>query len=238
MTWNIAAGHGDLSRIADVIRAERPDVLGLQEVDVHWSERSGFADQPADLAKATGMEARFGAIYQMAGAPGAPLREYGLAILSRHPIVAFQNHPIPRLSTQTAETEPRSMPGFLDALIEVRGQRIRVFNTHLDYRADPRVRELQVAAMRDRLRGVQEPVVLVGDLNAPPSAPALAPLFARLTDVWRDARDPGFTYPASRPVRRIDYVLTAGAIRGTAARVVATKASDHRAVIADLVLAR
>jgi len=42
MSYNIAAGHGDLNRIAGVISEEDPDVVGLQEVDVYWSDRSGF----------------------------------------------------------------------------------------------------------------------------------------------------------------------------------------------------
>ena len=48
MTWNIAAGHGDLSKTADVIREARPDIVALQEVDAHWEKRSDFADQPAE----------------------------------------------------------------------------------------------------------------------------------------------------------------------------------------------
>ena len=35
-------------------------------------------------------------------------------------------------------------PGFLEAEIDVRGRRVHVYCTHLDYRADPSVRALQV----------------------------------------------------------------------------------------------
>ena len=234
MTWNIAAGHGDLSKTADVIRQADADVVALQEVDAHWDLRSLFADQPAELAKALDMHVRFGPIYQLPGESGSALREFGVAILSRHPIVEFRNHLLPRLSTQSAVTEPELMPGFPEAVLDVDGARVRVFNTHLDYRADPRVRHLQVAATMARLDAVSGPIVLMGDLNAPPDAAELVPLFGRLRDAWPAGPDAGFTYPANVPVRRIDYILTSPDLRARNVRVLPIDASDHRPVVADL----
>ena len=234
MTWNIAAGHGNLTSIAQVIRDAAPDVVALQEVDVHWSARSGFEDQAARLGELTGMAARFGPIYQLAGDGGAAGREFGLAILSRRPIAAFTNHVIPRLSTQSAAPEPQPLPGFLEAVVDVAGTRVHVFNTHLDYRPDPRVRTLQVAAMLERLPGPPARAMLLGDLNAPPTAAELAPLFDRLTDAWPHGADPGHTYPASTPDRRIDYILTTANLAARDIRVITTGASDHLPVVADL----
>ena len=56
------------------------------------------------------------------------------------------------------ESGPGPAPGFLEAEIEVRGRRVHVYCTHLDYRADPSVRALQVADTRkilaeDRTQG-------------------------------------------------------------------------------------
>ncbi len=234
MTWNIAAGHGDLSTIAGAIREAGPDIVALQEVDAHWEKRSNFADQPAELAKALGMHVRFGPIYQLPGDGTSPRREFGVAILSRHPIVEFHNHLLPRLSTQSAATEPELMPGFLEATVEIEGGRVRVFTTHLDYRADPRVRNLQVAATIARLDAIDGPMILMGDLNAPPHAVELAPLFQRLRDAWPNGSDAGFTYPATAPVRRIDYILTSGDLRARNVRVPPIEASDHRPVVADI----
>ena len=47
MSYNIEYGHEGLDSVAAVIRDQHPDIVGLQEVDVHWSERSNFADQAA-----------------------------------------------------------------------------------------------------------------------------------------------------------------------------------------------
>ena len=247
MTYNIAAGHGDLAAIVAAIRTERPDIVALQEVDVNWSERSGFADQAAVLGAALGMHVRFGPIYRMptvtdsaaAAQPAeqAPVREFGLAILSRAPIVDFTNHLLPRLSTQTAETEPRLLPGFLEAVIDLGGGlRLHVFNTHLDYRADPRVRVQQVAAMLTVLSERPAALVLMGDLNAPPDASELQPLLARVRDAWSAGHGPGFTFPADSPDRRIDYILHSAHIQMRNVRVTDARASDHRPVVADVLL--
>jgi endonuclease/exonuclease/phosphatase family protein len=58
MTYNIHAGHGDIDRTAATIRAFSPDIVGLEEVDLHWADRSGFVDQATPLGESLGMQAR------------------------------------------------------------------------------------------------------------------------------------------------------------------------------------
>lgn len=236
MTYNIAAGHGDLERVADAIRAERPDIVALQEVDVHWSARSNFADQATGLGERLRMQVRFARIYSLEGSPGAPSREYGLALLSKYPIDDFANHLLTRLSTVQEGAPPTPMPGFLEAHVNVTGTRVRVFDTHTDYRQDPAVRVRQVADMLAIVGETSEPTLLFGDLNAPPNAAELQPLLRRLRDSWTSPDQPGLTYPSNAPVKRIDYVLTSEHFRVRSIWVPVTEASDHRPVVADLIL--
>jgi endonuclease/exonuclease/phosphatase family metal-dependent hydrolase len=239
MSYNIQYGGGDLDGTAAAIRAAAPDVVALQEVDVHWAERSGFADQAAALGARLGMEVRFAPIYRLPGAdPTRPPREFGVALLSRYPIVRFENDSLTRLSTQDANATPAPAPGLLDATIDVRGTRVRVLTTHLDYRADPAVRACQVAELLALTGPSGTPTLLLGDLNAPPDAPELQPLLRRLRDAWPHSAGPGLTYPAAAPTKRIDYVLVSPDVRVRAARVPDTRASDHRPVVVDLVLGR
>src|SRR5687767_15238907 len=85
LTYNIRAGNGDIARTAETIRKFAPDIVGLQEVDVHWSERSGFEDQATLLGRVLGMQVRFAPIYALPGADSTkPRRQYGVALLSRH----------------------------------------------------------------------------------------------------------------------------------------------------------
>src|SRR5512132_2539114 len=83
MTWNIAAGHGDLSKIAKVIGESGAEIVALQEVDVRWSERSAFADQADSLAKLLRMQVRFAPIYSIRDTIGSGAHEFGVAVLSR-----------------------------------------------------------------------------------------------------------------------------------------------------------
>ena len=63
MTYNIHVGVGmdkqlDLERIADVIKQQHPDLVGLQEVDRGVTRTKGI-DEIAELARLTGMQFAF-----------------------------------------------------------------------------------------------------------------------------------------------------------------------------------
>lgn len=241
LDFNIHTGIGtdgrlDLARTADVITRSGADVVGLQEVDVHWSARSGYADQVEQLARLTGMHAFFAPIYDLDPEPGhTERRRYGVAVLSRFPIIRAENHWITRLSTVDPEPVPKPMPGFAEAVLATPDGPTHVYATHLDYRPDPAVRRTQVG---ETIRILDEDPagsrqLLLGDFNAGPDAPELAPLLARMRDGWAAANGPdgGLTYPAEAPQSRIDYVTFAGQLRATRAEVPDTRASDHRPVI-------
>ncbi|WP_203350679.1 endonuclease/exonuclease/phosphatase family protein [Streptomyces sp. S-9] len=240
-TYNIHAGAGedqvfDLDRTADALRGLHADVIGLQEVDVHWGERSAFVDEARALAGKLRMRVFFAPIYDLdPAAEGGERRRYGVAVLSRHPVLHAENHEITRLSTQTPDPVPAPAPGFAEIVIRVKGVRTHVYSTHLDYRADPSIRAAQVADMLDVLADDRGPGILVGDFNAEPSAPELAPLWHTLRDAAPDA---GPTYPAVAPQKRIDLITVSHGITVSGARTHATAASDHRPVVADLRLPR
>ncbi|MER7248352.1 glycoside hydrolase family 3 N-terminal domain-containing protein [Kribbella sp. NPDC000426] len=245
-SYNIHAGAGednvfDLDRTAQALKALDADVIGLQEVDVHWDARSQWLDTLSELATKLGMHSAFAPIYDFdPPAAGQPRRQYGVGLLSRFPLIRTENHPITRLSTQDPNPVPAPAPGFLEAELEIRGRRVHVYCTHLDYRADPAVRQLQVAdtlriLAQDRKKDLQ---VLVGDFNAEADAPELAGLWTRLRDSWTAAGStvggPN-TYPAVAPNKRIDFVTVGTSLNVLRAEVPAQQAaSDHRPMIADL----
>ncbi|KES05047.1 metal-dependent hydrolase [Streptomyces toyocaensis] len=240
-TYNIHAGAGqdqvfDLDRTATALRGLRADVIGLQEVDVHWGARSDFVDEARALAGKLRMRVFFAPIYDLEPAtPDGERRQFGVAVLSRYPVLHAENHEITRLSTQTPDPEPAPAPGFAEVVVDVRGAHVHVYSTHLDYRADPSVRAAQVADMLAVLAADRGPKILVGDFNAEASAPELAPLWGPLRDA---APGGGGTYPASDPAKRIDLVTVSPGIGVTGARTVATEASDHRPVVVDLTVHR
>lgn len=235
MSFNIHHGVGqdgqlDLQRIAEVVRTEDVEIVGLQEVDRHWSERSDFVDQAAWLARELNMHVVYGANLDVDPLEAdQPRRQYGTAILSEHPIHDWDNTYLPKY-------EGHEQRGLLRAKVNVRGVRVQVYNTHLQHN-NAMERLEQVAAIEELIGTSDEAVILMGDLNAVPSAPEIQALVDDLVDTWEDAgAGEGHTYPGEDPNARIDYVLTSNDVITRTAAVVATNASDHLPVRADILL--
>ncbi|HET6530069.1 MAG TPA: endonuclease/exonuclease/phosphatase family protein [Actinoplanes sp.] len=237
MTFNIRHGNGmdrrvDLNRAAGVIRAARPDVVGLQEVDRHFSDRSGFLDQAGQLAGTLSMHLAYGANLDLdPPTAGGPRRQFGNAILSRHPVLDSENVLLPRF----ADHEQR---GLLRAEIAAGSRPWQIFTTHLQPNAAAE-RLAQARAVADRIGAPQHPLVLLADLNATPGTPEIRALTVGLADAWPTAGGWfGSTFPNPFPYRRIDYVLHSPAGRAETAVVVgslsARIASDHLPVVADI----
>jgi endonuclease/exonuclease/phosphatase family metal-dependent hydrolase len=235
MSFNIHHGRGvdgrlDLTRVAAEARDSGADIVGLQEVDRHWSERSDLADQAAELARALHMHVVYGANLDLDPRnPDGPRRQYGNAILSDAPIREWRNTLLPR----TGNFEQR---GLLEALITVRRVPVRVFTTHLQHNSQQE-RIAQIAAVREVIGTCQEAVVLVGDLNARPGTPEIDAITEDLVDAWAEAGvGNGYTYPAEDPNARLDYVLHSNDVMACTAAVLCTDGSDHLPVTADLAL--
>lgn len=228
MTYNIHVGVGmdkklDLRRIADVINAAKPDLVGLQEVD-RGVKRTEGKDEIAELAAMTRMEYAFAPNLDYQGG------KYGVAILSRFPI----NNTEHRMFENKRETERR---GMLRVEVEVDGKRLNFVTTHLDYQfEDGRVFETE--QMLKLLEDVQGPMIVVADLNDVPAGSAYQLMRTKFDDAWVASRasGDGFSYPADNPVKRIDHVFyRSGAnTRAKKSWVIQTLASDHIPVMAEI----
>jgi endonuclease/exonuclease/phosphatase family metal-dependent hydrolase len=155
--------------------------------------------------------------------------QYGVAILSRWPIMATDH----RLYHNTREAERR---GFIRAEIKFRGQTINFVTTHLDYQyEDGRV--FEAGQLLAALKDVKGPLILVGDFNDVPAGAAYQLVRKQFDDAW--VADDGFTYPADKPTKRIDYILTRRdePVRAKKVWIPSTLASDHVPVVADLEIA-
>lgn len=224
MIYNIK--HGDVSSledIADVINAQDPDLVALQEVDV-LTNRSGNVDQPARLGALTGMHHAFVPSLQSYDAG-----QYGLALLSRYPIVSAQRIPL------RSAAEQRVL-----ALMEVElepGHVIPVGITHFGTTGAAE-REDQAEDVKAALAG-RPWALLGGDLNAKPSEACIGSLRQMFSDAWtRGGSGSGNTHSAGFPTRRIDYIMLGSAWTSpVTARVVgASWQSDHRPVVATITL--
>ncbi|MFJ9055721.1 endonuclease/exonuclease/phosphatase family protein [Streptomyces sp. NPDC102409] len=229
MSFNIHHAQGtdgvlDVERIARVVRGSGADVVGLQEVDNHYSARSEWADQSAELAEALGYHVVFGANIDNAPPAGGEHRvQYGTAILSRYPITASDN-------TWLFASPGQEQRGLLHATIDVHGRKVEFYDTHLSARSQTdRLRQTDQVV---DLIGARKPGILVGDFNALPGAPESQPLQKAYTDAWARSPHPrgdGATHPSEAPTARIDVVYTTGGVIPLVTRVVGSDpaASDH-----------
>ena len=228
MTYNIHVGVGmdkkfDLQRIAEVINAEHPDLVGLQEVD-RGVKRTEGKDEIAELAKLTGMDYAFAHNLDYQGG------QYGVAILSRGPIKQTDH----RKYENRREAERR---GMIRAEIEFAGRTVNFVTTHLDYQfEDGRVFETE--QMLKFLEDVKGPLIVVGDFNDEPGGNAHKLMLTGFEDTWivSKIKEQGLSYPADKPVKRIDYIFTRRSDRlgVKRPRIITTLASDHLPLVADI----
>lgn len=205
------------------------DIALLQEVD-SVTERSGRKDQLAEIQRLTGFHGVFGRTLDYQGGG------YGIALISRFPIVSDSLIRLPVTPSQAragGSYEPR---GVLYATILVGRVTIHVLNTHLDASADDGYRRQEAATLAEiagRLTRRGARVMLGGDLNSTPESAVHALIeSAGLRDVWRECGSgDGFTYPETKPDKRIDYLLLPGSLRCIDARVLESSLSDHRPVL-------
>lgn len=239
MAFNIHHGADrtdilDLERVAEVIEDSGAEIIGLQEVDNHWSSRSDFQDQAALLAERLGMHYAYAANLNLDPASGqTERRQYGTAILSEYPILRSENHLLTSIEYAERPTEQR---GLLEAVINVEGNHISVYNTHLDHQRSEQ-RQSQVKEILDITGESDRPAVLVGDLNAVPGTPEMETILTEFDDVFAElGQDNAYTYPVVNPNRRIDYILTRGDVEPRHAEVMNSMSSDHLPIIADLTI--
>jgi endonuclease/exonuclease/phosphatase family metal-dependent hydrolase len=221
-----AAGVDNLERVAALVREVDADVVLLQEVD-RGTTRSAGVDQPAQLARLGGRHAVFGRTLDYQGG------EYGIAVLSRWPVSEHAVAPLrvePPQARSGGSYEPR---GALRVAITAPWGAMQVVNTHLDASREDQWRAQEVRgvlAVADSMRARGGLLLVGGDFNSEPSSAVQAELRrGGLRDAWAECgRGDSLTYPANRPVKRIDYLYLTGATRCVEARVLATEASDHR----------
>lgn len=228
MSYNIHHGEGvdgkvNLVRIAEVIKQQSPDIVGLQEVDKGVA-RTQRRDFPAELAALTGMACVFSNNFNYQGG------EYGNAVLTRLPIERWTN-------THLRMLRPNEQRGVLQLVLKVGARKLLFMNTHIDYRHDDAERVANVAQFKEIIADQRLPIVFVGDFNSQPGSRTHAAMAEAFDDVWLLAGDgPGFTITSTNPSSRIDYVWVSKSapLQALRAWVPRTEASDHLPLMVDL----
>lgn len=225
MTYNIRSGRGldgrlSLERIAQVIAAENPDIVALQEVDCR-RRRTRHQDQAHLLAERLGYHCNFVAARQWKQG------EYGNALLSRFPSLECQRVALPKPARLPVEARC-----LMQCRLKVPGGELHFWNTHLGLLATER--RQQVKTMLQHF--LQEPdrrLILCGDFNARPRSQEIVGLSLHLNRVVSQRTFPGFL-----PVVHLDHVFHSQHLRAVRSFVpktlLARRASDHLPLVVDM----
>lgn len=195
LTFNIlhgatTIGNFDLDKIASVIKDLNPDLVALQEVDFKTNRAKNY-DLATELGLRTHLASLFGQAMPFDG--GA----YGEAILTKMPIVASRNVPLPH----SPGNEPRTA---LAVTIELeQGDTICFVGTHLEHQENSADRIEQTRKINAAFSELKYPAILAGDFNAMPGSEPVSILQEQWTNV--SGEEPSF--PSGDPKIKIDYIF-------------------------------
>lgn len=186
----------------------------MRPVDWRTASHALFLDSERPLADTVRRSRRF-----REAEPGA----WGIAVLSRLPVLGSRVLPLPRLRRDRANRAVVTLE------VEFGGDKLGVAGTHMSHFSHGSALHFRaVARMLDEVFG-DEPVLFAGDMNL------WGPPIHAFMGQWRRAVK-GKTWPAWRPHSQLDHLLVRGLSVGDAG-VWPESGSDHRPVWARLSLA-
>jgi len=228
MTYNVhhcnppsVPGKIDVEAIAKVIREANPDLVALQEIDVFTNRSGKTLHEARELARLTGMYSFFGKAIDFQGG------EYGIAILSKFPLVDSAVYALPM--KEGIGGEPRALA---TVTVEVKkGKKVLFACSHLELKVDNRL--LQVQQIRSLLADKTD-VIMAADFNDEPGSEAIRYMDDFLKRSCTE--NCPLTYPEIDPTKEIDMIFfTPAKFKVKSHRVIKESyASDHLPVLTEL----
>jgi endonuclease/exonuclease/phosphatase family metal-dependent hydrolase len=206
-----------LAGITEFLRAERPDLVGLIEVDT-GSIRTGMVNQAEHIAAELGHYSAFQC-------------KYGAASLNNlMPIVRKQGNAFLSAPHVHGERFHYFDTGIKRLIIELELADVCVFLVHLSLKF--RQRQYQLRSLHDLIVKSHKPVIVAGDFNTFWGTHEIY-LFMRAAGL-RSANSAGLpSFPARVPRIELDFILVSEGIEVTDFRVPDVRFSDHRPLICD-----
>ncbi len=213
----------DLASIANTIADQQPDIVALQEVDVN-TDRSGEGNQAAMIAKKLDMNYFFAKTIDYDGG------EYGVAILSKYPMLETTIHELPTKGNEEARV-------LATAKVEVnQGTHILFGSTHLNSSKSSENRILQMKKIVEISNSINNmDVIIAGDFNAVPQSEVINIAEENFNNTCDDCKP---TFPATTPSKVIDYIFFKSKVNNLFVSsydvIEDSHSSDHRPVFAEI----
>jgi endonuclease/exonuclease/phosphatase family metal-dependent hydrolase len=206
-----------LNGITEFLRAEKPDVVGLIEVDT-GSIRSGMVNQAEHIGQQLGHFSTYEC-------------KYGAQSLNQFlPIVRKQANAFLSAPHMTGERFHYFDTGIKRLIIELELEDVCVFLVHLSLKY--RHRQYQLRSLHDLVVKSNKPVIVAGDFNTFWGNHEIF-LFMRAAGL-RSANTLELpSFPSRIPRVELDFILVSSDIEITDFRVPDVRFSDHRPLICD-----
>ena len=215
----------DYPRMAEVIKAEDPDIIGLNEIR---DELCGFEppyDKQTDiLASLTGFENKFFA--KAIEVKGELNYSYGNGFMSKYKIVESSTYPIALPEEQRTYIYYESRVLYKAKLEN--GYTVLVTHFGLSH-------EEQEEAVKVLLPHIaKEKCILMGDFNVTPDSDILIPIKERMVDCASVSSEENLTFSSDKPYMKIDYIFVTPDVEIVDFSTIKTVASDHFPVRAEI----
>jgi endonuclease/exonuclease/phosphatase family metal-dependent hydrolase len=219
LSWNIWI-EGRFSEVCDFLKSSDADIIGLQEVESHKSDRDIIV-----FLEGLGYKHAFAPIEKMIERQGKVTRwNDGPAIFSKYDILKSETFVL-------SEQDPR---GAVRADIQVGNSVLHVFSTHLlhTHQQPSATQELQAENLIKLLTA--ERTILMGDFNATPESAIIQKAETVLINTDPSNTPTWSVYPEGCLVckpqaidTRLDYIFTTPDLKTSSFKVEGSKASDH-----------
>lgn len=232
MTWNILRGQAGIEPIAAFIREQKPDVVFLQEV-----LRPEYAKTQIDFAEEIANRIDGLRDYSVTSLCAGNIHKWGdPAILSRWPVK----------EARFIDAGDGGRSYGLLATLDVPGDPFHLVCVHTNgtWKMDVKhavesalARHGQIKHLLSIVRELAGDAIIAGDFNTPEWMPEYRLMCDAWTDFGREFNNADLrTFPSDAAHVRIDYVFGRGELSAERYEVLESPHSDHRAVVADLVI--
>ena len=211
---NFVTGKIDFEVMAEAIRKEAPEIVGLNEM------RDGdmpmhFDRQCKILSELTGLDN-----YYFAKALEFKEGDYGNGLITKHKIISAETIHVP-------DPNPRGYDGYYEHRVLLKAKLengLTVLVIH--FGLNPDEAENAVATVIENI--ASEKCILMGDFNVLPDDKVLLPIREKMKDTALCFDTELLSFPSDHPKAKIDYVFVSPDIEVISADIPAIVASDHR----------
>ncbi len=216
MTYNIHSGRSiylfpQFHRLIQFLQKERPDIIGIQEINENGKRGYQFSKMKALLK----MNGHFAPLVKLGNG------YYGISTFTPFEIIEKYLVPLPSKKEQR---------GMLHTVIRINGKKMHLLNTHLGLNHKERIKQFQkIENYLNLLKG--EPCILMGDFNT--SEPVFKSI--HLIDSAKIMNQEN-EETLMHSKKRIDFLFVSPDLKVTSYKVLRVNMSDHYPIVIKIIL--